>query len=161
ITSLLFPPLAAGTRAAELVVDQVVAVEQVPEARLVVPIGGKRPGERIALGAQPALGPYTAPVQDARIIQDGSQRRPAPDRGAGGTVDGRRLLGPEQVRLDGQDGLAFNQFPPPVGGLLPGPLGPVAMSEGVLLTNSWGEAEHPWVISDPLPRDLGAEVTIV
>src|SRR5262249_59848090 len=45
ITSLMFPPLAADTRAAELVVDQVMAVEQAPEARLVVLLDGKRPGE--------------------------------------------------------------------------------------------------------------------
>src|SRR5262249_41633449 len=99
VTSLLFPPLPPGTPAGELVVDQVMAVEQAPEARLVVLLDGKRPGERIPLGAQVALGPYTARVESARLLQDGSERRLALELEADSTVAGRRFLSPEQVRL--------------------------------------------------------------
>jgi len=163
ITSLLFPPLAAGTHAAELVVDQVMAVEQVPEARLVVPVGGQRPGERIPLSAQVALGPYTVRIESARILQGGSERRLALELAAEGTVAGRRFLGPEHVRLDGRDGLSFNQFPPLVTSLLPGPLESTSTGpEGIVsLAGPWLAADHTWVISDPLPGDLGGEATIV
>jgi hypothetical protein len=81
---VLFTPLAADARAAELVVPFVIVAEQTEETQLTVPIGGKEVGDSIPLDTALSLGSYPLVVIDAAILeQQSSQRMLAPAPGPG------------------------------------------------------------------------------
>jgi hypothetical protein len=100
---MLFPPLPPGVRAAELVVPFVVVEETADPAELGVPTAGRAVGERIPLGRELPLGRYRLRVDAAELVDESGGRRLAVYFGASGAVDGRRLLGPGFVGVDGRD----------------------------------------------------------
>ena len=104
---ILFPPLPADVRSAELVVPYVVVVEDVGTADLAVPVGGKKIGERIPIEATLALGPNSFRVPYGEIVKsDAIGRRPGERTlvlhiELGSWQEDRMLTGIGQVLSDG------------------------------------------------------------
>ncbi|HEV8637764.1 MAG TPA: hypothetical protein VG370_26385 [Chloroflexota bacterium] len=91
---MLFPPLPADARAAELVVPFVVVEEETANAELVVPIAGRAVGERIPLDGEVPLGPYRLRATAAVLLDQQNERWVAIDVAPSAPVGGRRLLAP-------------------------------------------------------------------
>lgn len=105
VSDAAFPPLPPDLRTARLDIP-FVTVSETGEATLQVPIAGKRVGERIPLDATLALGADALQVTDAELVDQRGERRLLVHLVAGDWHDGRKLVGPEQVAVDGQ-GVAF------------------------------------------------------
>jgi hypothetical protein len=152
---VLFPPLAADARSAELVVPFVVVAEQTDEKKIIVPIGGKQVGDSIPLDAALSLGSYPLVVKDAAILeQQSGQRMLALRLNLGDWREGRKLFGLERVLLDGQD--RGYQFLPtdPASGVTEVR---VALPEvhanqvAVVFRDAQVAVEGPWRLAVPMP----------
>ena len=110
VDDLLFPPLAPDARSAELLLRFVTVQEATGEARLAVPLGEARVGERLPVTAELRLGRYTFRVTGAEIVERGGQRKLALSLDLGGWQDGRKLVRPGRIQVPDVDQGFEGQF---------------------------------------------------
>lgn len=105
VSDAVFPPLPPDVRTARLDIP-FVTVSETGEATLQVPIAGKHVGDHIPLDATMALGADALQVPDAELVDQRGERRLLVHLAPSDWHDGRKLVGPEQVAVDGK-GVAF------------------------------------------------------
>jgi hypothetical protein len=105
VSDAVFPPLPADIRTAQLEIP-FVTVSETGEAMLQVPIAGKQVGERIPLNATLTFGSDALQVPNAELIDQRGERRLLLHLAPSDWHDGRKLVGPEQVAVNGK-GVAF------------------------------------------------------
>jgi hypothetical protein len=101
---VLFPPLPADARWAELTVPFVVVEEEVPDAALTVPIAAGQPGTPVP--TELTRGPYTVRIRGTRVEEQDPLERERVRRvvlalDPGDWQGGRKLLSPGQALVDG------------------------------------------------------------
>ena len=100
-----FPPLPADVRSATPVVPFVI-VEETGETSVQVPVAGKQVGDQIPLNAKLNFGSYPLGVTSAEIINRRGECRLLLHLDPGDWHDGRKLVSPGQVFVNGS-GVAF------------------------------------------------------
>lgn len=97
VDDLVFPPLAPDAGAVELLLPFVTVQESVGEARLTVPIGEARVGDRIPLETELRLGRYPVRVTGAEVVEQHGQRKLALMLDLGDWHEGRKLVRPARI----------------------------------------------------------------
>jgi transcriptional regulator with XRE-family HTH domain len=98
--NLLFPPLAAEARMAELILPVVHVEEETGAAVLTVPLGSQRAGERRP-PTELQLGRYPVRVTETQLSGERRQRQLRIALELGAWQDGRLLIAPERIEVAG------------------------------------------------------------
>ncbi|MGI8912697.1 MAG: hypothetical protein ACR2JY_02715 [Chloroflexota bacterium] len=105
VSDAVVPRLPADVHTVQLDIP-FVTVSETGEATVQVPLTGTQVGDHIPLNATLTLGTDTLQIPYAEIIDQRGERRLLLHLAAGDWRDGRKLVGPEQIAVNG-NGVAF------------------------------------------------------
>lgn len=151
----LFPPLPAVARLATIDLPMVTMTEDTGEVSFLVPVAEPRGGHRIPLRMPLQLGPYRFHVLDARIQWEGGFPELVMRLDLGGWQQGRKLIRPLEVQINGDGSSVFGHIKRAVPGQWDEIGVPLPAGSGPAVTITFHGAEvaveGPWRLAVPLP----------